>query len=352
MIATLSTVVFINYEPKKEIVGNKIIQKGQAISRINKHDIQAYNYTIFLPFPQQNDSIQDDNDLDTDGEALQPVEFQSVYLFHGKFAANNDGSLEVVVTSNQHLAIPSENMPIARPFVHLLGRTQAIPLKMQDTYQLPLQVKPYLSKQQHGTMDVILVHPPTGRFKIALEKTTKLALVHIMGTLMVHRKKLYCDILEYQFVGTKSDENSGSVVPWKKQEPTQTDKQENETHGESAFEKRIQAIHQDMEQSPPDQSTSKRGRPPGSGKGKEKQTKVSDIAINSLSTRKNEQQHANCTANTQQIPTAMEIENADDDSNPTTACEQSNNHSDSDSQTPQQKRKVHNTRKKETSRNI
>jgi hypothetical protein len=65
------------------------------------------------------------------------------------------------VTSNQLLEIAQEDMPTAKPFVHLLGRTQTKPVVAKDTYQVMLQVKPYLTKQQCGPMNITLIHHST-----------------------------------------------------------------------------------------------------------------------------------------------------------------------------------------------
>jgi hypothetical protein len=302
MIATLSTIVYIASAEKQEIVGNKIMQKGQAISRINEEDHQIYNYTLFASMSDEADGYN---------ETLQPFQTDSVYLLHGKFFANADGTLEVSVTSNKHLDIPEEEIPYSKPFVHLLGRTQHKPTAVKNNYQLGLQVRPYLSSKQCGTMSITLVHPLDGRFKNALEKTNQFASVHVMGALIVLGDKVYCDILEYQFVGTKTDESSTIIVPWKKNSAAETSKDGSSSRSKTGIEKRIASVHENLLQSPPQPTPSKRAQTTRSSKGKEKQTKIGDIARTLIEKRRklDEQQASHDEHNEDEEASVMEIDN-------------------------------------------
>lgn len=345
MIATLSAIVFIVSE-KRDILGDRIIQKGQAISKISDDDYQLFNYTLFVPLHQESLSGSDSiTVMDNDNETAQLVEPENLYLFHGKFSANADSSLEVAVTSNRQLSISHEDTPVSRPFIHLLGRTQSVPIKTKSGYQVVLQVKPYVSKQQCGPMNIVLVHSLEGRFKNALEKTTKLALVHVMGTLVEHEKTFYCDILEYQFIGIRPEEGSGINVPWKTQSVIQNnDKQQASSSTMSSVDKRIQAIHQDIQELPPESSGTKRGRTNASSKRQGKRTKVSDIAVELLTGKKTEEQQTRTDEpTTQDEQRDMHVEVAEDHAD--TMLEHVTNEGESDHETSHPKKK-HNTRQK------
>lgn len=266
MIATLSAVLYIVSETQ-EITANKILQKGQAISKINDDSYQIYHYTLFAPAPHADNP-------EIDSETLEIFELQAVYLVHGKFGYHGDGTLDLSVTSNRRLPVAPHDMPVSNIFVHLLGRVENNPIRSEDGYQVALQVKPYLSKDQCGPVSITLLHSADGRLKNAIERTRKFSLVHTMGALVIHEKKLYCEILEYQFVSTKSDDNNNVVVPWKK---GTVDKSESST--KSAIQKRVAAVHQNIQQSPPEpieHETIKR-------KGKQTQSRIVDIAANLVS---------------------------------------------------------------------
>jgi hypothetical protein len=276
MIATLSVILFIESETS-EITGNKILQKGDAISKTSAENYQIYRYTLFTPVCQA-DSPTDQKT--NDDENIQPFELHAVYLVYGKFASCRDGSLDVSVTSHIRLEISPDDLPVCMPFVHLLGRTQNIPIKTDVGYQVDLQVKPYLNKEQCGTFTISLVHPPDGRFKNALEQTRKFSLVHTMGTLMFHKNKLFCDILEYQFVSTKRDDSSNIIIPWK--QSTSTGESSESVAVQSSLEKRIVALEKNIQEIPPLPTATKRIAPPTHEKGKGKRPRIADIACDIL----------------------------------------------------------------------
>lgn len=266
MIATLSAIVYVVSE-RQELISSstKMIQRGQAISKLNDKDFQIYHYTLFRPVDDQSENEESDD------EAVQLFEKDCVYLIHAKFSATNDGNLHVSITNNLLLDIYHENIPISKPLVHLLGRTDNHAGKSEFGYQVSLQVKPYLSSEQCGPFSVTLLHGLDGRLKKAFENTRKYSLVHATGILVVHESKLYCEILEYQFISSKSDSNI-ITVPWK-----QTNS--NVSEGASKVEKQIAAAHKLSSTAPPSATTSKRGRP---SKGKGKATKIGDMALSLL----------------------------------------------------------------------
>jgi hypothetical protein len=208
---------------------------------------------------------------ESNSEAIQLFEKESVYLIHAKFSATSDGSLYVSITNNVLLDIPHEDIPVSKPLVHLLGRTSNVAVKTQVGYQVSLQVKPYLSSDHCGPISVTLLHGLEGRLKKAFENTRKFSLVHATGILVVHENNLYCEILEYQFVSSKTDNSTNITVPWK---------QNNSSIAESSssIEKRIATAHK-LATTAQSSTSSKRNRSP---KGKGKAKKISDVALSLL----------------------------------------------------------------------
>jgi hypothetical protein len=62
-----------------------------------------------------------------------------------------------------------------------------------------------------------------------------------MGVLILHAKTLYCDVLEHQFVTTKTEEKSNITVPWKTSSPNNASEKNS---AKSSAEQRIPAIHE------------------------------------------------------------------------------------------------------------
>jgi hypothetical protein len=58
-----------------------------------------------------------------------------------------------------------------------------------------------------------------------------------MGTLIMYDKNPYCDALEYQFVGMKTDDSSTITVPWKKNATAENNNAESSTNPKSTLEK-------------------------------------------------------------------------------------------------------------------
>ncbi len=211
MIATLIAIMFIISE-NQDIVSNKILQKEQAISKLNDNNSQIYNYTVFILISSINENSDSSESNESLDEKLQPFQKDLVYLVYGKFGISSNSSLDVIVTRYEHLEIVRDDIPISKPFVHLLGRTESTSVKSEAGYQLTIQVKPYLNKEQCGPISVTLVHPLNGHLRNAFEKTRKFALVHATGILIIYKDKLYCEISEYQFVSTNKSEDNSSII--------------------------------------------------------------------------------------------------------------------------------------------
>ena len=90
-----------------------------------------------------------------------------------------------------------------------------LPSVNETGYTLPIQVKPYLSNTQCGPFDITLTHDLQGRFRNALEKTKKYSLIHTTGHLYFVDGQPYCEILEFYFISTKTENNPTTSVPWK-----------------------------------------------------------------------------------------------------------------------------------------
>ena len=169
MIANITTIMYI-LTVSDENTNNGILQKGTAISRIDDEDgYQTYKFYCYL-------TIQDnDTGFDTIGESeiVQPFKEENVYLITGKFSTTQDGSLYITITTNIFLSIDKEDIPISKPTIHLLGKTQAYAELSEVGYSLPVQVKPYLSKDHFYPFTVNFTHPPNGRFRNAFTKAKK-----------------------------------------------------------------------------------------------------------------------------------------------------------------------------------
>ena len=107
-------------------------------------------------------------------EITSPLKEENIYLLvMGKFATMQDGSINITITTNVHLFIDKEDIPVMKPTVNLLGKTLGYAELTESGYTLQLQVKPYLSKDQFAPFTVNLTHPPNGQFRNALTKARK-----------------------------------------------------------------------------------------------------------------------------------------------------------------------------------
>ena len=104
---------------------------------------------------------------------------------------------------------------VGQPLVHLLGGALQQPNVTESGYTLMLQVKPYLSNTQCGELDINLTHDIGGRFKNAFDKVKKYSTIFVTGLLYYVNHQLHCEVIEFQFINTKVDNNSSAVNPWK-----------------------------------------------------------------------------------------------------------------------------------------
>jgi len=277
MIAILSTIIYI-LSINEETKSKKILQKGQAISKLNDNgDFQIYNFSAWFSLPQNTEETS--SSQEEVYQAFQLFEAQHIYQINAKFSISNNDSIDLVVTTNVHLDI--ENVPISKPVVHLAGYTQAVTGVIESGFHLPLQVKPYLSSDQCGPFIITLLHPAQGRFHKSFTSAKKSSLVHCTGILMIIGSAIYCDILEFQFIGNRSEKHTTITVPWKNDNTLEDSKGETSSKKSDSFEKRISNFHQKISQSPPTPIKPKVTKQNPKGKEKEQEqevVKVSEIA--------------------------------------------------------------------------
>jgi len=238
MIANITVILYI-LSVSNESTNNGTFQKGSAISRTdNKDGYQVYNFHCYIPTQDDNNS----DDID-EPEVIQPFKEDNVYLITGKFSTTQDNSLYITITTNMNLAIDKEDIPVSKPTAHLLGITQGNAELSETGYILSVQVKPYLSKDNFNHFIVNFTHPANGRFKNAFTKVKKNSTVYATGVLFIVKNKLYCEVLEFQFVSTtKSETDSNVTIPWKSKNDQNAEGSSSKP--KSVIEKRIALIQQ------------------------------------------------------------------------------------------------------------
>jgi hypothetical protein len=273
-----------------ESISNGILQKGTAISRIDRENgFQIYRFYNYLN--SQNDIDSDSND---ELEVASPLKEENVYLITGKFAPAKDGSINVTITTNAHLYIDKEDIPIMKPTVHLLGKTSGHLDLTESGYILQIQVKPFLSKDQFAPFTINLTHPSNGRFKNALTKARKNSTIHTTGVFFFAKNQLYCEILEFQFISAKMESDNSITVPWK---TNPNSNNEESSSSKSALEKRIDLIQQNLTTQLPSSS-----KPSTLNKNKHKtsMTKIADISKSLLLSQNQQNDDDQPDDNTQQ----------------------------------------------------
>jgi hypothetical protein len=236
MIAVLTAIVYI-VSIVDETFNNKNVQKGTAISRIDTED--GYQVYKFIAYRPENDLMDADN---TSCEVTQRLQQNKLYQISGKFAPLKDNSFNIIITTSIQLQMDEDNTPISKPVAHLIGNTTGYAEITNTGYTLPLQVKPYISKDQFQSYPIILTHPINGRLKNGLTKSKKNSLVHATGILFFLDKQLYCELLEFQFISARMDNDVGVTVPWKSA---------NKTNNNSDIDQRISQIRQEQCARPP-----------------------------------------------------------------------------------------------------
>lgn len=209
MIANITAIVYINSISDDD----SYVQKGSAISRTDdENGFQVYQFTSYLP---NQDNSPNTNDDSGDFDIVQPFKEGSVYQISGKFGLLKDELLEIVITTSLQLNIDKDEIPISKPIANFVGRILSNPDTIAQHYTLSLQVKPYLSKDRFTSFSVILIHPENGRLRNAFAKAKKNSVVYSTGILIFQEHKVYCEVLEFQFISVKAENEHSIVVPWK-----------------------------------------------------------------------------------------------------------------------------------------
>ncbi|GES89267.1 hypothetical protein GLOIN_2v1476741 [Rhizophagus clarus] len=269
MIANITTIIYI-LSVSNESINNGTLQKGTAISRIDDDEgFQIYKYSNFLTSPYDSNSDENDN------YEITPLKEENIYLISGKFTPTQDNSINVTITTNVHIPLDKEDIPIMKPTVNLLGKTTGYAQLSETGYTLPIQVKPYLSKDQYIPFMVNLTHPPNGRFKNALTMAKKNSTIHTTGVFFLAESQLYCEILEFQFVSGKIDTDNTISVPWKSKADSYTESPK------SSLEKRIALVRQNLTTQESLSTSSSTQNP--KNKHKTSTTKILDISKSLLS---------------------------------------------------------------------
>ena len=267
MIANLSTILYI-MSVSEQVLSNKILQKGTAACKINSAgDILNIQFTLWLPNSHKE---SEESEEDCHVQKIQP---DTVFFLTGKFAMLPNGSLELVVSSCKNLQIEKDKMPICKPIVYLLGKVKESCNTTDLGYYITIEVKPYLSSELCGPKDIVLTHPIEGRLKNTFTAAKKLSIIQCTGELFILDGKQYCDVIELQFINTRSElASTPTNNPWG---ISSNDNQRKK----STTENRITAIHQSMQNQPPTPIKIKK-EPLTNNKGKSPQTqmKVNEIA--------------------------------------------------------------------------
>lgn len=274
MIANIMTILYV-LTVSDEIVNNATLQRGTAVSRIDEEEgFQIYRYSNYLTSKTNTDL----DSSESDNIETMSFEEEKMYLITGKFSILSDDSINIIIVSNVHIPLGRDDIPVMKPTVQLLGKILN-PVQLTEVgYNLEIQVKPYLSKEQFNPFLVNLTHPSNGRFRNALTKAKKNSTVHVTGLFFIADKKPYCEILEFQFVAGKIETDNSVTVPWK----TNTN-ESTASSSKSPIDRRINLIRRNLETKTPPTPSSATASKKGRKKREAFTTKLADISKSLLS---------------------------------------------------------------------
>ena len=127
--------------------------------------LKAIRFTYCVQQEEVDESEKSESSV---GDALQ---LETVYLLHGKFTyLTNEDSLDMIIIS--------------------------------------------LRKGERPINEIVITHPSNGRLAKSITAAQKNATVQFTGILTIHEKRLYCDALDFSFIGTKFGENNVINNPW------------------------------------------------------------------------------------------------------------------------------------------
>jgi hypothetical protein len=239
MPVSMSLIVYI-VEQNVEAVNNYEIQRGIGLSHIPEGEPQRIHFTYFIPEPEIT--------VDRSEEPLEPLtggalQTNAVYLVHGKFSyLLNDNSLDMVIFSHVLLPIDSADCPEAPMIAKFIGKVTSVPSVTNTGLRLSVTVSEYIRKGERPVREVIVTHPIAGRLSKSITAAQKNATVQFTGILIIYEGVLYCDVLDFSFVGIRSDNLVHSYNPWSTKDTTTT---------KSSVAKRVQELHKEQKSTPP-----------------------------------------------------------------------------------------------------
>ncbi|CAG8490860.1 16858_t:CDS:1 [Acaulospora morrowiae] len=239
MPASISLIVYI-VEQNIEAVNNYTIQRGIGLSHIPDREPQRIHFTYFIPDPEITVDSSEESFEPLTGGALQT---NAVYLIHGKFSyLVNDNSLDLVIFSHVLLPIDSAECPEAPMIAKFIGKVTSVPSVTNNGLRLLVTVSEYIRKGEKPVHEIIVTHPTTGRLSKSITAAQKNATVQFTGILFIYESILYCDVLDFSFVGIRSDDLIHSYNPWSTKDKITT---------KSSVAKRIQKLHNEQMSTPP-----------------------------------------------------------------------------------------------------
>lgn len=189
MIANISTVLYI-ISTCEQHISNRILQTGSAACKIDGDgDFTTFRYTLWLP-------LNDTEPEDTEDTYIQKVTQDSVYFITGKFAMLENGLLELAVSSCRELPIDKDEIPVCKPIVFLLGRVKEACTATEFAYYLTLEIKPYLTADMCGPVNVILTHALDGRLKNTFTAAKTSSIIQCTAELFVIESKSRQEFLQ------------------------------------------------------------------------------------------------------------------------------------------------------------
>jgi len=146
------------------------------------------------------------------GDALQ---LETVYLLHGKFTyLINEDFLDMIIISHVKLPIVISDCPASPLISRFIGKTISSPSVTTMSVCISVCVTEYLRKGERPINEIVITHPSNGRLAKSITAAQKNATVQFTGVLTIHEKKIYCDALDFSFIGTRFGDNNVISNPW------------------------------------------------------------------------------------------------------------------------------------------
>jgi|GEM_PF-4264551 len=234
---TFTSLIIYIVEQNTEAINNYEIQRGIGLSHIPDGEPQRIRFTYFIP---ESETTADKNE-----ECVEPLtggalQTNAVYLVHGKFSYSlNDNSLDMIIFSHVLLPIDSADCPEAPMVAKFIGKVANAPSITNNGLRLPVTVSEYMRKGERPIHEIIITHPTTGRLSKSITAAQKNATVQFTGILIIYEGVLYCDVLDFSFIGIRSDDLVHSYNPWSTK------------NTKSSVAKRVEKLHEEQNATPP-----------------------------------------------------------------------------------------------------